>query len=171
MARGQMTRTKAWLCIAMSTLLIAVSLVSISHHLRVLSYAATTGKVTARTIEAKHGKGTSYAPVVTYSYAVNGTMCVNNDVFVGKPAGTQSWANGVISQFPVASQCTVYYDASNPDRSVLLRFPGGPSLALMIGVPALAGLFLFVCIAWLVKTRTVHPNSTLEVAEEVARKL
>ena len=151
MARGKMTRTKAWLCIVICTVMLAVSLISAARHVVTLSYSTTTGQVVAQSIEPRHGKGTTYIPVVRYSYMVNGTNYENDDVFVDRPGATKAWASGVINQFPAGSQCTVYYNASSPNQSVLRRWPGGPSLFLMIAVPALAGVFLAVCVTWLVR--------------------
>jgi hypothetical protein len=96
--------------------------------LLLLRYESTRGKVLTtrikQTTTAKGGK--LYKPVVEYSYRVNGVE-YRNDVyisldFVGE--GDDDFANQVLLQFRPQAACTVYFNPSHPQESVLTVKPG-----------------------------------------------
>jgi hypothetical protein len=63
---------------------------------------------------------TFYAPLVEFSYTVNGIEYRSNQIKVGmKVSGTQDYAEKIAARYPAGSEIDVHYDPKNPTNAAL----------------------------------------------------
>ena len=114
------------------------------------TWPATQGRVTATRITVVEKDmtavdeqpgvrrvSTRYLPEVTYEYTVGTTSYSNNRLTFGTKLMSQNDAAQVVAQYPVQRQVTVYYDAGQPQSSVLERgdvYGCWPVVALLAGL-------------------------------------
>ena len=70
--------------------------------------------------------GMAYAPVVRYSYAVDGASYSASRVTVLDEASSRRWAEGIAARFRVGETVTAFYDPLHPGEAFLLPMGGGP---------------------------------------------
>lgn len=85
-------------------------------------WAATTGRVTLSTLEARRGsKGsTVYYPVIQYQYRVHAMDYESRKIMPGMEWGG-SGAQAIVAKYPADSTVTVYYNPENPAEALLER--------------------------------------------------
>ena len=83
-------------------------------------WPTTTGTVTLSTVEARSDSegGTTYYPVVRYSYQVGGQIFQGSRIAPGMEVGG-SGAGKVSARYPMGAQVPVYYDPQSPSDAVL----------------------------------------------------
>ncbi|PHS06892.1 MAG: hypothetical protein COA78_13965 [Blastopirellula sp.] len=75
-----------------------------------------------------------HKPVIKYSYIVDG-IAYNNDVYDPfKENGLELWALRIVYKYRVGGPCTVYYDPSNPNYSVLSNQPSTETVWSWVGI-------------------------------------
>jgi hypothetical protein len=62
-----------------------------------------------------------YKPIIRYTYSVDGTSYDGDRIATLYPDGSiqQSWASGIVSQYPLNATVPVYYDPNRHDYAVL----------------------------------------------------
>ena len=61
----------------------------------------------------------TYMPVIMYEYRLNG-QTYRSDSVLPRPIGhTKAWAEDILSQFPVGTTQTAYYNPDQPEQSYL----------------------------------------------------
>lgn len=145
-----MTLKRVCFCLAGCTG-ISISLWEISVFVYMYSTINSTGPctVTSTEITTRHVRGISYRPIVRYSYVVdrvsyNGHvlgLCSFGDEF-GSSHGPKSWADDILSRYPVGGQSTIYYNSADPRICVLDKSISGSWLFLNLYSTAIGMLFL-----------------------------
>ncbi|HSO11620.1 MAG TPA: DUF3592 domain-containing protein [Anaerolineales bacterium] len=112
------------------------------------NWPSTMGTVTFSTVEVRRSsEGSSYYPVVHYTYQVMGQPHQGNKIMPG-PAVGGSGAHKVVERYPAGAQVMVYYDPDNPSDAVLERgMPGHIKwlwVALILTDLFLCGLSVFL---------------------------
>jgi hypothetical protein len=123
---------------------------------------------------------THYWPEVSYQYTVNGKQYSGSKVaYMRSTSSSSGWANSVVSKHPKGKQCTVYYDAKDPSKSVLLKDVGGfagwmPSLFFYAGILVLVasagGVVWFLVIAGVVGASVLKGRSREGSSERPPRR-
>ena len=138
--RKKPSRWKCWLIIGAASGLLFFSGKLVLDVLLLMRYQSTQGKVLETRIEeVKNAKGgKSYRPIVEYQYAVSGIEYQNNiyTILEYEDRGNDDFANEVLTQYRPHAACTVYFNPSDPQTSVLLTRP----TASYIGFFALTAL-------------------------------
>ena len=96
-----------------------------------------SAEVHTQTSSARHSNSTSYAPVISYSYAVNGENFVGTAITPGRMWGSSS-AYAAVRRFSAGSHPAVYYSPAQPGQAVLI-----PGLHFYNFAPFLCGLLAF----------------------------
>ncbi len=114
----------------------------------------TAHVVSSRVTSSSSGSGsnrtTSYQPVITYRYTVEGHEYESKQYhFFGRGHSTWESADQVASAYPVGKEITAYYDPDDPSVAVLDRSPVNMTLiytgaAIFWGV--VAGLIAFFAV-------------------------
>ncbi len=88
----------------------------------------TRGTVMSATVQVSHNGGSRHeAPLVLYTYQVNGQVYQGQRVRVGdeygrtRVNGAASSAANTVARYPAGSCVEVFYDPTNPARSALER--------------------------------------------------
>jgi hypothetical protein len=105
-----------------------------------------SSKVVSHTSSGKNG-GTTHAPVISYTYTVNGQHFTSKQVEPGlNSSGSSGWAQKLVDQYRPHSKTTAYYCAADPSKAFLLpRLDEGPYVfALFPGLFVLLGMMLAI---------------------------
>ena len=106
-----------------------------------LQWPAVPGTVLlSQLVEDNSGEFTSYLPLVTYAYAVNGQAFQSSRV-----AFVASKSRKVIAKYPKGNAVQVYFDPQQPSTSVLEK-GGSTRFMVFIGIALIIG----GCVAGLV---------------------
>jgi hypothetical protein len=111
------------------------------------SWAEVAGQITQSEMKVRSDPdGTTYAPLVRYTYVVNGQPLVGDRISFGlRGMSTSSrLAQAFTGRYPVGSTVTVYYDPAAPAGSVLERGVNKHSfipLAFGLGFAVFGGWF------------------------------
>jgi hypothetical protein len=102
----------------------------------------TTGTVTQAGLDTDDGIRLS----VIYAYTVNGAGYSSSRIQFGTPTTyiRRSSADAAVSQYPVGSQVTVYYDPENPAEAVLDRTSPGGLEYIIFGIIMLVMMVLIL---------------------------
>jgi hypothetical protein len=85
----------------------------------VSQWPSTMGTVMLSTLEARSSDdGTTYYPVVHYTYQVRGQTFQGNRIAPGMEVGGTG-AGKVVARYPMGAQVPVYYDPQSPSDAVL----------------------------------------------------
>ena len=93
-----------------------------------LAQASATWPTTVGTIIVSEIKtstnddGTTYRPLVKFSYQVNGEKWTGDEVFFGGgkiSSSNYKYASKVVNKYPVKSRVTVFYNPSKPNIAVI----------------------------------------------------
>jgi hypothetical protein len=86
-----------------------------------------SAKVVIHTTTGKNG-GTTYAPVISYTYTVGGHRYTSKNVMPGlNSSGSSNWAQSVVDQYRPRTKTTAWYCAADPSKVFLLhRLDEGP---------------------------------------------
>jgi hypothetical protein len=116
---------------------------------RLLLWRPVPATVQATTIDAVHGNkgGTSYRPVVTYTYVVGGRAYTSTSVTVIGVSRSRSWAVGIVSRYPVGSRTTAYIDPSEPAHAYLVHEASLLPL-LFVAIPFVFGAIVVLSARW-----------------------
>ena len=86
----------------------------------------------------------SYEPVISFSYAVDGTTYESPTVVPGRVEGTHGWAHGIVRDYSAGRITTAYYDPADPSTAFLIKqYINDPYL-----FTAFSGLFAAVAIVF-----------------------
>jgi hypothetical protein len=149
---------------------------TVSHNLAVQENQPTEATVQSTDVAVKTDDDgdTSYRPVVTYAYTVDGETYTNDNVFPGgftRWDGSREWAERIAGQYDPGDAVTVQYRPGHPDHAYL-RNDGWPDAW---GIGSIAILILVVGGAGLVTTgftrrkqRTLMRDTPTEDVESMA---
>ncbi len=87
----------------------------------VRTFIPTDAVVVFSRLEIHRGKSTSYSPAVTYSYTFHDTSYRSTRVLPFAESGAASWAQPIVSRYPVGAKVTAYVNPAAPAESVLVR--------------------------------------------------
>ena len=119
------------------------------------SWTATTGHVLTSAVDSEtrtvHRGGrsrrdTTYTPIVTYGYTVNGAQFEGDNIRADDHGGSLDRAYDIVDRYPQGAETTVYYDPEHPERAVLVQGAESGRVYLFGG---LGGLFGSVGLAML----------------------
>jgi hypothetical protein len=120
-------------------------------------WTETTGEILSADVETEERRDrrsngsmrtrTSYTPVVTYGYEVDGVAYTGHRIRADDVGGDRERAFDTINDYPVGSVTTVYYDPDNPGSAVLKQGADPVAVYLFGGV---GGLFLVLGLAGVV---------------------
>lgn len=109
----------------------------LQHNLAVQEHRPTEAVVQSTDIEVdRSDDDTTYTPVVTYRYTVDGESYTEDNVFPGqftRSKGNRGWAEDVISNYSVGQRVTVYY-SPRVHGQAYLENRGWPDVFWIIGV-------------------------------------
>ena len=138
-----MSRTKSIIATALGALMIVWVVVLAFPYVRTLQYRSVSGTVLSADIKSvEAGRINLQQPVVTYAYSVDGRRYENDAFDPLEDDGTRKWANEVLNRYPVGRACTVYYDPTHPQRSVLSTIPNYKSMWIGVLFVFLGGIHL-----------------------------
>ncbi len=102
-------------------LLVGVALSFINFRKAVVSkkWPTTIGTVVSSDVKRPSGKNTKYEAVVKYSYRVDTTEFLSDNLKMLAARGTSEWAKEKVSKFPVSSELRVFYNPKKPKDSVI----------------------------------------------------
>lgn len=103
---------------------------------------------------SSHTETTSYYPDVTYSYQVGGRNFSSGRITVVSTGGSYSYAYGFVTQHPVGSSVTVYYNPSDPSQALLEKGVDLGSVVLLV-----AGLAMMIVMGFMLYRRIKQPSS------------
>lgn len=116
---------------------------------RAMNWPYVTGKIEVSTTEvyrepvSNGPRRTMYAPVVEYSYTVNGVTYRSKQINVGvTSSGSQAYAQKIAARYPEGSPVEVHYDPANPS-SAALENPTGFSWLLLAVAAACFGIAIY----------------------------
>lgn len=115
----------------------------------------TTGKVVESTVRESSGTddSTTFAPMVRYTYVVEGKTLESKQVAIGAVSGSQSGAEAVVEKYPLGAEVTVYH---HPKLHYLAVLEPG-HWALPAVATAISGLVLYAMVAvWI--SKSLHPK-------------
>jgi hypothetical protein len=114
-------------------------------------WPTTMGEVTQSYIQTQHGReGTTYSPVVFYTYQVDGFSYTSNRVSMMTVSSSDySQAANVVERYSVGSMVEVHYDPDQPSSAMLETGMGGMAwIVLLVGGSFAAIGFLGAAWAW-----------------------
>ncbi len=87
------------------------------------SWPTTMGTVTVSEIQiSTDGDGTTYRPIVNFSYQVNGQILTGDTIFFGGGGISSSnlkYANKIVNKYPVKTRVNLFYNPSQPHIAVI----------------------------------------------------
>ena len=87
------------------------------------SWPMTQGKIIESKIHSsRDSDGTTYKPIVRFTYQVKGQELRGNKVFFGGggiSTGNRSYSRRITQKYPLGKRVKVFYDPSEPRQSVL----------------------------------------------------
>lgn len=116
------------------------------------SWPSVQGQVIDSMVQTRSSrKGTTYAPQITYTYAVNGTPYSGTRQQARNPVmSSQQEAQSYLQAYPVNAKIQVFYQPADPQNSVLK--PGLVTtdylIMLLPGLFVLLGLLVWVLSFW-----------------------
>jgi hypothetical protein len=116
---------------------------------RLLVWRPVAATVVATTIDAVRGSkgGTSYRPVVTYSYEVDGRWYRSSAVTIISTSRSWALANGIVTRYRIGARTTAWADPNAPGRAYLIHelslFP-----LIFIGIPVAFGAIVLCSSRW-----------------------
>jgi Protein of unknown function (DUF3592) len=162
------------------TVIIVAVVVKLVEVRKASRWPATTGTITASTVQATKKKPddptydfsdteVSNQPLVQYEYTVGNRKLRGSRITIGdKISGYE--LESTLARYPAGATVTVYYDPANPQNAVLERdlprgvFAGvGCLLLLFIGGPLIAAAMYFHGVDWL-KVHIANPDRAPFVA-------
>ncbi|HDZ20306.1 hypothetical protein LCGC14_0312220 [marine sediment metagenome] len=121
------------------------------HNIARVTYATTEGAVLSSRVKANTGgDSTTYKPIITYEYVVDGARHVSRQYnYMDISVSGGNWASEVVSQHPAGRRIMVYYDPDDPAEAILsLETPAMAYFLLLFLQPfALVGLALIAATA------------------------
>ena len=116
---------------------------------RYLTYRPAPARVIGGTVEEVRGSkgGSTYRPVITYTYAVDGREYTSSNVSIIKVSRGWKWANGVVTRYRPGTETTAWYDPQDPSKSYLLHEISTMPLVFVI-VPLVFGVLVVVSSRW-----------------------
>jgi len=112
-------------------------------------WPSTEGTVLSADVQTK-GFGTKikYVPAITYEYQVDGHKYSGNRTRIGSYGfGSESDASDYVSEHSVGDRVSVYYQPSDPSRSLLEAGMTGRASAYLLIPLLVAGLGIFFILA------------------------
>ena len=106
-------------------------------------WPVTDGVVLTAEMKSHSGEhGDTYSAAVTYEYRVTGEKYTGNKIAIGSMSSSTSYAQGILSRYPVGKQVVVHYSPEHPAEAVLeTGIHGGTWVCLGVGMAfALFGL-------------------------------
>jgi len=130
---------------------IGLSLVILQRY-RIATYQPIAAVVRSSSVRShassgRHG-GTTYEPVISYTYVVDGHQFTSNHVMPGVVgSSSSSWAQRTINQYRPRTKTTAWYCPSDPTKAFLIHqldegpyiFALGPALFAAIGIGLMLG--------------------------------
>ncbi len=100
-------------------------------------------------IDAVRGSkgGTSYRPVVTYTYRVEGTGYTSGSVTIIPESRSWKWASGISQRFRPGERVTAYVDPGNPSKAYLVNAFSGTPLVFVI-IPLVFAAIVSASVRW-----------------------
>lgn len=88
--------------------------------IQALSYPIVTGTITSSEVESStDSDGTTYRPLIKYTYVVDDTRYDGNRYRYGQMGTNDRSAERIVALFPVGKQVAVHHSPSNPAEAVL----------------------------------------------------
>ena len=116
------------------------------------------------------GCSTSYwdYPYIVYSYEVNGAIYSSNDIVLFQlDEGDYGFSPDIITDYPVDSEISVYYNPQSPDESVLLKGYSGlipPIVMISQVIIVVYAVITTVLVIWKILFH-IQPSSNRKKAE------
>jgi len=90
---------------------------------RLAAWRPVPATVVSSDVIAVRGRkgGTSYRPVVVYTYQIAGRTYTSHAVTIITESRGWSWANGLIGRYPPGARTTAYVDPKNPASAYLVH--------------------------------------------------
>ncbi len=89
---------------------------------KLTGYQAIPATVTGAEVQTKRGsKSRTYAPVVHFTYLVDGTAHTAHTPFALETSSSGSWAEEVVGRYHAGQQVTAWYNPAAPDQAYLER--------------------------------------------------
>lgn len=139
------TQNVAWVMAFLAIfVLVGVSIVGVEVA-RLVTWRPVSAVVDGSRVEAVRGSkgGTSYRPVVSYTYRVEGRTYHCSTVTVILESQGWAWANRIASRYPPGAATTAYVNPHDPSQAYLVRDFSIMPLAFVL-IP-----LVFGAIAWL----------------------
>lgn len=164
--RGE--RLFCWLFVIVGLVLVGNGIRLVTHGLRAEHWPVTVGTVQSGGIKSISDEdGTTYSAEVTYLYEVAGTKYTNDEAAMEGMSASQSYAEGVLKQYPVGKKICVYYSPGNPAEAVLEPgIHGGAWICLALG----AAFTLFGILFRQIARAAVRPASPTPLSRGLARQ-
>ena len=127
------------------------------------SWQSTDCTILTSKIERHEGDdGPTYSPEITFKWAVDGEEYSGGQYWVSSFSSGQSWAQGVVTEYPVGKQTTCFYDPEDHSSAVLNRDIGWFTFLIPI-IP-----LVFMCIGGAVLYFTVRGDKKSGTAATVS---
>jgi hypothetical protein len=154
-----MTRWKAWWMIVIGCISLAVVSREGLRFLEAQGFHESRGVVVSSSVKA--GGQRIFRPVIEYRYTVEGQELTGSRYAISDfdGTGTAGWADGVVARYPPGAACTVYYDPTHPDDSVLVRTVAAGSALIQALMVLAGGGFVYWGASWLRAHRSERRRS------------
>jgi len=107
-----------------------------------MTFRPVTAEVSETRVESRSdSEGSSYAPVVTYRYVVDGRTYVSSRTTPLNESGGARWARRITSRFEPGAHYTAYYDPDEPANAFLVRDRSAAPWAF-VGIPLVPVLLI-----------------------------
>lgn len=116
---------------------------------RLLTWRAVPAVITDSHVDAVRGSkgGTSYRPVVSYSYRVEGRTYMSSSATVIRESRSSAWANGIANRFRYGNHVTAYVDPGDPTKAYLVHeFSGTP--LVFVFIPLIFAVIMWSSMGW-----------------------
>ena len=84
-----------------------------------------------------------YAPQVSYSYAVEGTVFTGDAIQSTRIVGSETDAGAIAARYPVGAEIDVRYNPRRPESSMLELGPGAARWRMIVAAVMSAGTIIF----------------------------
>jgi hypothetical protein len=116
---------------------------------RLVTWRAVPAVVVSSSVGAVRGSkgGTSYRPLVTYTYRVESTNYTSSTATVIAESRSWTWATGIAGRYRPGSPTTAYVDPRNPAKAYLVHEFSAFPLAFVI-VPLVFAAIVSMSVSW-----------------------
>ncbi len=116
---------------------------------RLATWRAVPAVILDSHVDAVRGSkgGTSYKPVVTYSYRVEGASYTSATATVIPESRSWTWASGISNRYRPGSHVTAYVDPGNARKAYLVNQFSGTPLVFVI-IPLVFATLVSVSVGW-----------------------